>query len=157
MNSSKKLPRVRIYTDGACSGNPGPGGYAAIIKFRGKEKEVVGHIDWSTSNRMELVAIIEGLKLLNRKCKVKIFSDSQYCVRSIESGWAKNWRANNWKTSDGLRKNHDLFKKLLDLCAFHSVKLQWIPRNSVELQAKCDKLAVQQSKLKGEKFVKRKC
>ena len=96
----EKLTYVEIFTDGACSGNPGPGGWGTILRCNGVEKELSGGEAETTNNRMELLAVINGLEALNRKCKVKIYSDSSYVVNGITKGWAEGWKANNWRKAD---------------------------------------------------------
>ncbi len=138
------MKQVTIYTDGACSGNPGAGGWGAILDYNGKRKELSGAEAQTTNNRMELTAVIEGLRALKEPCSVLVVTDSQYVVNSIEKGWAKSWKANGWRKKD--RKpalNPELWDALLDLLAQHEVRFQWIrghdghPENE-----RCDALAV---------------
>ena len=96
-----KLTQVELFTDGACSGNPGPGGYGAILRSMGSEKELSGGEPNTTNNRMELTAVIVGLQALKRPCSIDIYSDSQYFVNGITKGWAENWKARGWKKADG--------------------------------------------------------
>ncbi len=142
------MKKVQIFTDGACSGNPGPGGYGAIIKYKGHEKELsAGYIN-TTNNRMELLAVIHGLEALKEPCIVDIYSDSKYVVDAIKQGWAKRWQKNNWmrnKKDDAL--NPDLWQKLLDLLDKHKVTMHWVKGHAGhEENERCDKLAVEASK-----------
>ncbi len=119
-------PDVIIYTDGACSGNPGPGGWAAALKFNGKEKQLSGGSAKTTNNRMELTAAIEALKALKRSCRVTLYTDSKYLKNGIES-WIHNWKKNGWKTA--AKKpvlNEDLWRELDKLAAEHKVSWQWV-------------------------------
>lgn len=137
------MKKVIIYTDGACSGNPGKGGWAAILSFEGREKEISGYDPFTTNNRMELTAAIEGLKALKETCEVELYSDSSYLVNGFRLGWLENWKANGWrnKSRDEV-KNIDLWKKLDDLCSRHSVK--WVKvkgHSDNEYNNRCDILA----------------
>jgi ribonuclease HI len=121
------LSRVVIYTDGACVGNPGPGGYAAILMAGGKRKELTGGRRLTTSNRMEIMAAIVALEALKWPCQVTLYSDSRYVVDTIMKGWAQRWQANGWKRN---RKeyavNTDLWKRLLAICEQHKVEFVWV-------------------------------
>lgn len=136
--------KVTIFTDGACSGNPGPGGYAAILRYKEQEKEIFGALKETTNNRMELTAVIMALKTLKEPCEVKIFSDSKYVVDSFKKGWIDNWQKNGWKTSN--RKpvlNVDLWKELLILLKVHDVTFFWVKgHNAHPENERCDSLAV---------------
>ena len=136
--------RVTIFTDGACSGNPGPGGYAAILRYKEQEKEISGALKETTNNRMELTAVIMALKTLKEPCEVEIFSDSKYVVDSFKKGWISNWQKNGWKTSN--RKpvlNVDLWKELLILLKVHDVTFFWVKgHNAHPENERCDSLAV---------------
>ncbi len=137
------LKEVIIYTDGACSGNPGPGGYAAILMCDGIEKEICGGEPETTNNRMELRAPIEALKLLTKPCKVNIYSDSSYVVNCFAQKWIYGWARAGWKKKDGELKNVDLLKELYALCGKHDVN--WIKvkgHSDNEYNNRCDKLAV---------------
>ena len=138
------MKSVEIFTDGACSGNPGPGGYGVLLKFNGQTKQISQGFKKTTNNRMELRAVIAGLKALTEKCDVKIYSDSKYIVDAIEKGWARRWKANNWyRNKKEMALNIDLWQILIDLIDQHSVKFFWVkghaghPENEI-----CDKLAV---------------
>lgn len=145
------LKEVTIYTDGACSGNPGPGGYGVVLIFNGNRKEISGGFNNTTNNRMELMGVITGLESLKEKCKVQIVSDSKYIVDAVEKGWLEKWRSNGWmRTKSEEAKNSDLWKRLWDLMEYHEVKFKWVkghsdnPENTV-----CDKLAVAETKKEG--------
>jgi ribonuclease HI len=117
---------VELFTDGACSGNPGPGGWGAILRFKGTEKELSGGEADTTNNRMEMTGVIEGLSALKRSCKVKVFSDSQYVIKGMTE-WLVQWKARGWKTADKKPvKNEDLWKRLDELCAKHQVTWEWV-------------------------------
>lgn len=138
-------PHVNIYTDGACSGNPGPGGWGTILVYQGKEKELWGFEQETTNNRMELKAAVEGLKALKYPCRVQLYSDSAYLVNAFNKGWLRKWQANGWLTS---RKepveNQDLWRMLLNLSADHEI--DWIKvkgHSDNEYNNRCDKLAVE--------------
>ena len=135
---------VKIYTDGACSGNPGPGGYAAILTCRGKEKIIVGGAKETTNNRMELTAVIEGLRALKRKCDVTVCSDSKYVIDSLKLGWAKSWREKGWRKADrSPALNPDLWETLLKLDEKYSPKYLWVHGHTGhEYNERCDALAV---------------
>jgi ribonuclease HI len=120
------LPVVELFTDGACRGNPGPGGYGAVVKFGRHREEFSGGFRETTNNRMELMAAIVGLRALNRRCHVKLTTDSQYLAEGLSKGWARRWRDNGWWHSANQRAaNHDLWAVLLDLVARHEVTLLW--------------------------------
>lgn len=119
------MKKVEIYTDGACSGNPGPGGWGAILMYNGKEKEISGYDDNSTNNRMELYAPIRALELLKEPCSVKLYSDSAYVVNGFKNKWVNNWQKNGWKTASKKPvENQDLWKRLIELTEKHDV--EWI-------------------------------
>jgi len=138
---------VEIYTDGACKGNPGPGGWAAILECRGVEKVLSGGEPLCTNNRMELMAVIKGLEALNRPCRVKIISDSKYVVDSVTKGWLFNWPNRGWRNSlNEPTPNKELWQRLLLLLERHQVEFVWVkghannPKNE-----RCDALAVAES------------
>jgi len=134
---------IYIFTDGACSGNPGPGGWGAILRCTGKETELKGSSPDTTNNRMELTAVIEALSALKRPCCVILQTDSRYVVDGIEKGWAKSWKKNNWVKSDKKPAlNPDLWERLLALCETHNVKFTWIKGHAGHTEnERCDKLA----------------
>ena len=138
------IPNVEIYTDGACSGNPGAGGWGAVLLYEQHKKELYGNAKETTNNRMELTAVIEALKALKRPCNVTLYSDSKYVIDSINKDWVYKWEANNWIKSD--RKpalNTDLWKELLALLELHRVKFVWVKgHNGNEYNERCDELAV---------------
>lgn len=135
---------VEIFTDGACSGNPGSGGYGAILRCEGREKELSGGEAHTTNNRMELLAVITALEALKYPCKVRITTDSKYVVDGISKGWAKGWRARGWKKSDGKPAlNPDLWGRLLDLLDIHDTEFCWIKGHAGHPEnERCDALAV---------------
>ena len=139
--------KIHIHTDGACSGNPGPGGFAAILVYGEQEKIITGGDYHTTNNRMEMLAIIEGLKVLKERCDVTVFSDSKYVCDSINLGWAKGWRARGWKKADNKPAlNSDLWEELLDLCESHDVSFVWVKGHAGdEYNERCDRLAVEES------------
>jgi len=118
---------INIYTDGACLGNPGPGGYGAILIYGDHQQELAGGYSETTNNRMEIMAAIRGLEALVNRSKVTLYSDSQYLVNAMTLGWAEKWRKNGWRRN---RKqfaiNSDLWSILLDLCAYHNVEFRWV-------------------------------
>jgi len=136
---------VDIYTDGACLGNPGPGGYAAILKWGDLEKEIFLGIEETTNNRMELMAVLEGLKALKYPCRVRIHTDSQYIARAINEKWLEKWQRNGWKTAQKTDvKNRDLWEELARLIQIHQVEFKWLRGHSGhEFNERCDKLARQ--------------
>ena len=142
------MKTVTLYTDGACSGNPGPGGWGAILEFQGTEKELSGGESSTTNNRMELTAVIEGLSALREPCIVELYSDSKYVIDGLSKGWAYSWRKNGWKKADKKPAlNPDLWEKLLNLAEIHQIHYHWVkghadnPKNN-----RCDQLAVAESK-----------
>lgn len=144
----EKLTFVEMFTDGACSGNPGPGGWGTILRCNGVEKELCGGERETTNNRMELTAVIEGLKCLKRSCSVELYTDSKYVADSIEKGWAKSWKDNGWKKADKKPAlNSDLWENLLNEIEKHEVKIIWIKGHHGHSEnERCDKMAVEQSK-----------
>ncbi len=137
---------VEIFTDGACSGNPGPGGWGAILRCDGREKELSGGESHTTNNRMELSGVINALSALKYPCKVRLTTDSKYVVDGITKGWAQGWKKRGWKKSDGKPAlNPDLWGQLLDLMAVHDVEFCWIKGHAGhEENERCDRLAVAQ-------------
>ena len=136
--------KVTIYTDGACSGNPGPGGYAVILVCRGKEKVITGGAKETTNNRMELSAVIAGLGALKRKCAVTVCSDSKYVIDSLALGWARSWREKGWRKSDrSPALNPDLWEELLTLDEKYKPEYIWVHGHAGhEYNERCDALAV---------------
>ncbi len=137
------IDRVTIYTDGACSGNPGPGGWAALLLFRGREKELSGGEPLTTNNRMELMAAIQGLEALSRPCSVDLYTDSQY-VRQGITEWIRGWKARGWRTADKKPvKNEDLWRRLDEACARHDIRWHWVRGHADDpLNHRVDALAV---------------
>lgn len=137
------MKKVLIYTDGACSGNPGEGGWAAILRYGGREKEISGYDAETTNNKMELTAAIEALKALKEPCDVELCSDSAYLIDAFEKNWLENWKANGWKNkSRDEVKNLELWKELDHLCRIHNVK--WVKvkgHSDNEYNNRCDSLA----------------
>lgn len=142
------MAKVEIFTDGACLGNPGPGGWAAILRCAGKEKALSGGTAETTNNRMELTAVIEGLKALKVPCKVTVFSDSQYVCNAISKGWATAWQKNNWRKPDKKTAlNTDLWAQLLKILQNHQVQFVWVRGHAGHIEnERCDALAVEQAK-----------
>ncbi len=138
------MKTVTLYTDGACSGNPGPGGWGAILEYNGVEKELSGGERETTNNRMELTAVIRGLQALKEPCIVELYSDSKYVIDGLSKGWAESWRAKGWRKADKKPAlNPDLWGELLDLVAKHTLHYHWVkghadnPKNN-----RCDEMAV---------------
>ncbi len=145
------MKQVTLYTDGACSGNPGPGGWGAILIYGAHKKELSGGERATTNNRMELTAVIKGLEALSEPCQVDLWSDSKYVIDALEKGWAKSWRAKGWVKGDKKPAlNPDLWERLLELCQEHRVTLHWVKGHADDpYNERCDRLAVAEwSKLK---------
>jgi ribonuclease HI len=138
------MKKVYIFTDGACSGNPGPGGWGAVLRYNTTEKELSGGEKETTNNRMELTACIEALTLLKEPCEVELTTDSQYVVNGITKGWAESWRQNGWRKADKKPAlNSDLWELLLVQCERHKVTFNWIKGHAGhEENERCDTLAV---------------
>ncbi len=139
----EKRKNIEIYTDGACSGNPGIGGWAAVLTYNKNMKEISGGNENTTNNRMELLAVIEALKAIKEPCIVKIYSDSAYVVNAFLNDWISSWQKNNWKNSSKEEvKNIDLWNELLILAKKHNVKFIKVKGHSNnELNNRCDELA----------------
>lgn len=148
MNSELKF--IELFADGSCSGNPGPGGWGTILRFGSTEKELSGGAKETTNNRMEITAVLEGLRALKYPCRVKITTDSQYVFNSITKGWAESWKKNNWVKKDKKPAlNADLWDELLNELEKHEVEFCWIKgHNGHSENERCDALAVAQT----EKF-----
>ncbi|MBF0519137.1 MAG: ribonuclease HI [Nitrospirae bacterium] len=142
------IPDVEIYTDGACVGNPGPGGYAAILKFGDKQKVVTGGYRLTTNNRMEIMAAIAGLSTLKKKCVVSVYSDSRLLVDAMTKGWVQSWIKRGWHKKDGTPTlNPDLWQKLLTLTEKHQVNFQWIRGHIGDTENElCDQLSKKAAK-----------
>ncbi len=140
------MKTVTIYTDGACSGNPGPGGWGAILKYGDAEKELSGGAPETTNNRMELLGVISALRALKEPCIVELWSDSRYVVDALEKGWAKGWRARGWRRADKKPAlNPDLWEELLTLAETHELHCHWVRGHAEnEYNNRCDELAVRE-------------
>ena len=131
------MKKVIIYTDGSCIGNPGPGGFGTILRYKEHEKVITGSYEFTTNNRMELLAVITGLEALKEVCDVTVHTDSQYVVNSLQKGWARGWRKGGKDVP-----NTDLWKRLLELCDKHEITLQWIRgHNGNTDNERCDQLS----------------
>lgn len=137
--------QVTIYTDGACDPNPGIGGWAAILLFGSAKKEITGGAMESTNNRMEMTAVIEGLRTLKEPCAVTLITDSEYVKNAFTQGWLDNWQKRGWKTSDKKPvKNQDLWQVMLELAKPHQITWKWVKGHATdELNNRCDELAVE--------------
>lgn len=137
---------VTVYTDGACSGNPGPGGWAAILSYKGTEKELSGGESQTTNNRMELTGVISALQALKEPCIVELYSDSKYVVDALQKGWAESWKKKGWIKSDKKPAlNTDLWEILLELADTHELHCHWVKGHAEnEYNNRCDAMAVQQ-------------
>ena len=147
------MKTVTIYTDGACSGNPGPGGWGAILRYQGQEKELCGGAAMTTNNRMELTGVISALQALKEPCIVELYSDSKYVVDALEKGWAEGWKKKGWIKSDKKPAlNPDLWELLLELCHKHEVHCHWVKGHAEnEYNNRCDALATGQRDIYSEK------
>jgi ribonuclease HI len=147
------MKKVEIFTDGACSGNPGPGGWGAILRYNGHEKKISGGAPETTNNRMELSGVIAALSQLKEPCEVILTSDSRYVCDAIQKGWAESWRKNGWRKADKKPAlNSDLWEKLLDLLSVHHVTVNWIKGHAGHPENECcDRMAVAES----QKFQKK--
>lgn len=145
---SDTLTKVDMFTDGACSGNPGPGGYGTILRCNGVEKELSGGEPETTNNRMELLAVITGLKALKRSCDITIYTDSQYVANGITKGWAESWKRNGWRKADKKpAQNPDLWDELLTELAKHKYEIVWVKGHAGHPEnERCDSLAVAEAK-----------
>ncbi len=143
-----EMKEVQLFTDGACSGNPGPGGYGTILRYGVHELELSGGAAETTNNRMELMAVIAGLEALREPCKVTLYSDSKYLIDAIEKGWAEKWKAKGWmRTSKEKAMNPDLWERILTLFQTHKVTTVWVKGHAGHPEnERCDQLAVAESK-----------
>lgn len=141
------MKKVDLYTDGACSGNPGPGGYAAILIYQGKEKVLSGSQIQTTNNRMELTAVITGLSALKEPCEVTVYSDSKYFIDALEKDWIIKWKQNGWRKSDKKPVlNTDLWEQILELMQRHKLRTVWVKgHDGNPYNERCDQLAVMES------------
>ncbi len=139
------MKEVTIYTDGACSGNPGPGGWGVILRYGDIIKELSGGERATTNNKMELTGVISALSALKEPCKVSLYTDSQYIVNAINQNWLSSWKKNGWKRKGGELKNPELWKKLDELLNIHDVTFNWVKGHAEnEYNNRCDALAVAQ-------------
>ena len=136
------MKHVDIYTDGACRGNPGKGGWGAVLVYAGKEREMSGGEPTTTNNRMELTAAIEALSALKERCEVTLYSDSKYLVDAFLLGWVESWRSHGWKRGKDELKNPDLWQRLYELTRTHSVTFEWVKgHDGHSYNERCDSLA----------------
>ena len=144
------MKTITVYTDGACSGNPGPGGWGAILVYNGVEKTLSGGEDRTTNNRMELTGVIKALECLKEPCRVELYSDSKYVIDALTKGWAVGWRARGWVKSDKKPAlNPDLWQRLLELCELHDVHCHWVKGHAENpYNNRCDEMAVAQWKMR---------
>ena len=142
------MKTVTLYTDGACSGNPGPGGWGAILEWNGVEKELSGGENPTTNNRMELLAVISALEKLNQSCIVELYSDSKYVIDALTKGWLTSWIKNGWRKADKKAVlNVDLWQRLLPLLEKHEMHYHWVKGHAEnEKNNRCDQMAVAESK-----------
>ena len=142
------MKQIDMFTDGACSGNPGPGGWAVILRYKGVERELSGGEPSTTNNRMELTAVIEGLAALKESCEVTLTTDSRYVLDGITKGWAASWKRNGWRKADKKPAlNADLWDRLLTAVSFHTVHWKWVNGHTGHPEnERCDALAVAESK-----------
>ena len=145
------MKQVEVYTDGACSGNPGPGGWCAILRYGEIEKQLSGGEAKTTKNRMELTAVIEALRALKTPCRVELYSDSKYVIDALEKGWARGWKARGWVKSDKKPAlNPDLWEQALEQEARHKLTYVWVKGHAGHPEnERCDQLAVAQSQAHG--------
>lgn len=141
------MKQITIYTDGSCSGNPGPGGWGAILDYKGVRKELSGGEYETTNNRMEMTAVIKALECLREPCEITLCSDSKYVMDALSKGWAKSWRARGWRKADKQPAlNADLWARMLELCEPHVFHYQWIKGHAGHPEnERCDRLAVAQT------------
>ena len=146
------MKTVYLYTDGACSGNPGPGGYGAILKYGKYEKEICGGDENTTNNRMELLGVIKGLEALNEPCNFVLTSDSKYVIDALSLGWAEKWKQNGWmRNKKDAALNPDLWERLLELTQTHKMEYNWVKGHAGHPEnERCDKMAVEYY----QKFIK---
>jgi len=137
------MKKIEIFTDGACSGNPGPGGWAAILKYKDNVKKISGFVPSTTNNRMEILALINALSILKESCEITVYSDSKYVVDSINKNWVLNWQKNNWMKKNKKVPNSDLWYTLLNLMKNHKINFIWVRGHSGHPEnEECDKMAV---------------
>ena len=141
------MKKIEMFTDGSCSGNPGPGGWGTILRYKGVEKELSGGEHETTNNRMEMTAVISGLKALNEPCEVDLYTDSKYVCDSVTKGWVYSWKKNNWRKADKKPAlNVDLWEEMLVLLDKHKVTFHWLKgHNGHPENERCDSLAVKET------------
>lgn len=141
------MKKIEMFTDGSCSGNPGPGGWGTILRYKGVEKELSGGEHETTNNRMEMTAVISGLNALNEPCEVDLYTDSKYVCDSVTKGWVYSWRNNNWRKADKKPAlNVDLWEEMLILLDKHKVTFHWLKgHNGHPENERCDALAVKET------------
>jgi ribonuclease HI len=146
--NEKSLKEVQVFTDGACLGNPGPGGYGVILRYKDHRRELSGGFRLTTNNRMELMGVIKGLEALKEPCRITLHSDSEYVIKALREGWAARWRANGWRRNKKERAlNHDLWERVLDLAHAHEMTFEWVRGHSGHAEnERCDALAVAAAK-----------
>jgi ribonuclease HI len=149
--TNRSPKQVFVYTDGACSGNPGPGGYGAILQYGEHRRELSGGFRQTTNNRMELTAAIKALEVLKEPCSVVLFTDSEYLVNGISKGWARSWCAKGWRRQQGrIVPNWELWRRLLVLCDHHHVRMRWVEGHAGHVEnERCDELAVRAAAVTG--------
>jgi ribonuclease HI len=148
------MKKIQIYTDGACSGNPGPGGWGAVLMYGEAKKEMSGGEPMTTNNRMELLSAITALGALKEQCEVLLYTDSQYITNAVNLGWLDSWQKRGWTRKGGEVKNIDLWTKLVKLLDQHSVRFIWVKGHAEnEHNNRCDELAVMESRKFKESFV----
>ncbi|MBO6127121.1 MAG: ribonuclease HI [Clostridia bacterium] len=141
------MKKIEIFTDGACSGNPGPGGWAAILKYKNNIKKISGFVPNTTNNRMEILALIKSLSILKESCEITVYSDSKYVIDSITKNWVLNWQKNNWLRKNTKVPNSDLWHTLLNLMKNHKINFIWVRGHSGHSEnEECDKMAVNEIK-----------
>ena len=137
------MKKIEIFTDGACSGNPGPGGWAAILKYKNNIKKISGFVPNTTNNRMEILALIKSLSILKESCEITVYSDSKYVIDSITKNWVLNWQKNNWMKKNKRVPNADLWHTLLSIIKNHKINFIWVRGHSGHPEnEECDKMAV---------------
>ncbi len=151
MSQNEPQDQVTIHTDGSCLGNPGPGGWAAILESNGQRKELSGGFTPTTNNRMEVLAVIVALESLKRPCTVVLHTDSQYMANAVNKGWLKNWQRNGWKTAAKKPvKNEDLWRRLLPLLTHHKITFKWLKGHAGHFEnERCDDLARAEASKRG--------
>jgi len=139
----RAVKEIVIYTDGSCRGNPGPGGYGTLLRYKGQEREFSGGFAETTNNRMELMAVIRGIEALKEPCRVCVFSDSKYVIQAMDKGWIHSWREKGWSRGKESLKNADLWKRLYHAVTGHEISWNWVKGHAgIRENERCDVLAV---------------